>query len=764
MTEVWRDHIEWALSWPWSARIAVLLLALAIVGLTWLNIRQIASLRRRAVLLGLRATTIGLLLLVLAQPSWVSVSQHLASARTAVVIDRSASMALGKGDARRWDRALQAAKALAGDGAADWYSFGEVLEPAGSWQELAERRPDGERSNLGAVLRGLAAQRRTAPWKAVALISDGLDNATVRARNPVGTASLDSETLSELRQLQAPLHAIYIDDPVPVRDVAVAGVRVSSFGYTRTYVPVSVDIEVSGLGDASGSLTLQLSDNGKAMVTQQVPIAGPARRTVELEFQPLHVGTHILEAAVVPLPDEVTVANNRAHVGMRVVRDRTRVLHLAGHPSWDTRFLRSHLKGNTAVDLVSFYVMVGQGAGGMVSAEDTTLMPFPAKEIFEDSLSGFDLVILQDFPFGPFNLEQYLPQLAQYLQAGGAMLVLGGPQSLGAGGYAGTALADLLPVEVARSPSDGGWVSGPQKLTVTPVGAAHPASLLGRDAQESTAIWQMHRLVGRNSALRPRQGSHLLVTDPAGEPVLAVGEVGEGRTALLASDSLWMWAFGADVEADGDSNREVQRGHYHRLFDQLSAWLLRDPDLELLRIEAPGEPVPEGKPLAIEVQLRDGAGQPKVAVPLRYALVPLAELKGDPAADRSGPTTNASGQATLRADGLAAGAYLAVVEAEVDGRKQRASAAVIVASSHIEASQVQPSDRLLQLLARASLGTVYAGRAPAGGLPLPPVDRRDAAALADKQHTDLWSRPEVLALLVALLCGEWFLRRRWGLA
>ncbi len=764
MNEVWHDHIEWALSWPWSARVAVLLLSAAVLGLTWLNVRQVASLRRRAVLLGLRGSTVVLLLLVLAQPSWVSVSQHLASARTAVVVDRSASMALGKADARRWGRALQAAKALVGDGSVDLYSFGETLEPAKNWQELAKRRPDAEGTNLAAVLRGLASLRRTAPWKAVALISDGLDNAGVRARNPSGATSLDADTLSDLRQLQAPLHAIYVDDPEPVRDVAVAAVRVSSFGYTRTYVPVAVDLEVSGLADVSGSLTLQLSDNGKTMVTQQVPIAGPARRTVELEFQPLHVGTHILEAAVVPLPDEVTIANNRAHVGMRVVRDRTRVLHLAGHPSWDTRFLRTHLKGNSSIDLVSFYVMVGQGAGSMVSAEDTTLIPFPAKEIFEESLSGFDLIVLQDFPFGPFNLEQYLPQLTQYLQGGGAMLVLGGPQSFGAGGYAGTGLADLLPVEVARTANDGGWVGGAQKLTVTPIGAGHPASLLGRDAQESTAIWQKHRLVGRNSALRPRQGSHVLVTDPAGEPILAVGELGEGRTAMLASDSLWMWAFGADVDTEGDSNREVQRSHYHRLFEQLSAWLLRDPDLELLRIDAPGEPVPAGKPLSVGVQLRDGAGQPKAGAALRYAVVPLAELKGEAATDHNGPTTDPRGLATLRLDGLEAGAYLAVVEAEVDGRRQRASAAVIVAAERIEAAQVQPSDRLLQLLAKASLGTVYAGRAPSGGLPVPPVDRREGAMLADKQHTDLWSRPEVLLLLVALLCGEWFLRRRWGLA
>jgi hypothetical protein len=49
-------------------------------------------------------------------------------------------------------------------------------------------------------------------------------------------------------------------------------------------------------------------------------------------------------------------------------------------------------------------------------------------------------------------------------------------------------------------------------------------------------------------------------------------------------------------------------------------------------------------------------------------------------------------------------------------------------------------------------------------VPLRPLDADDPAAVADRQHTDLWSRPEVLLALLALLSAEWWLRRRWGLA
>lgn len=763
MTEPWHNHLQWALSWPWPARLAIALLAAAVLGLTWLNVQQASSPRRRLMLIGLRALTVISLLVVLAQPTWVSVVPRSGSSRVAVIVDRSASMVVGKPDKRRWDRAMSAIKSLASDAKVELYTMGETLEPVRGAAGLLGRTPDSSTTDLSAALAGLADLHHGTPLRAVAVVSDGLDNAGLRARNPAGVTSLDADTAALLRALRAPVHAIYIEDPEPVRDIAVTAVKVSSFGYTRTFVPVAVDLEISGMADTAGTLTLQLSDNGKPMVTQQVPIAGPTRRTVDMEFQPLHVGTHVLEAHAVALPQEATDANNRAWVGLRVIRDRTRILHLAGHPSWDTRFLRTHLHGDAAVDLVSFYVMVGQGAGAFVSAEDTTLIPFPAKEIFEDSLSGFDLVVLQDFPFGPFQLEQYLPQLSQYVRGGGALLVIGGPQSLAAGGYTGTGLADLLPVQFQGSPEDGGWTEAGSQPVLTPVGAAHPASLLGKDPSDNAEIWASHRLTGRNTGLQARTGSHVLVTDGGGNPLLVVGDAGEGRSALLATDSLWMWAFGAEgVAVDGAFER--QRGHYHRLLDQLFAWLLRDPDLDLLRMEAPADTVAAGQPFSVRVTARDGAGVPK-QVSVRWSTRPLADATNAKTPSREAPSkTDVRGETVIVGDPLPAGSYLLVAEAEIDGRTHTASAPLVVAAAVPEASQLQPSDRLLQLIAKASGGVVFAGSPPPAGLPEPPPNLSDPLALSDKVHDDLWSRPEVLVWLVALLSVEWWLRRRWGLA
>lgn len=753
------DHLEWALQWSTGPRLLAFALALAILVLAAVNLRQLQSKRRRTALLLLRGAVVASLLAVLFQPTWVSVSARSTDRRVAVVIDRSQSMAQGAAGHRRFDAALNAATALARKQPVTWYALSDQLEPLAGPKALRDLGPRVPRTDLLGALAALADRHRPGSLSAVVLISDGLDNAPLRARNPTGEG-LDTESTELVERLQVPIHGVLTSDPTPVRDIAVSSVRCATFGFTRTFMPVTVDLEISGYGDRPGQVALVLSDNGKPVVTRQVPLQGKVLRTVELEFQPLHVGPHLLEAAVTALPDEATETNNRAWAGLRVVRDRTRVLHLAGHPSWDTRFLRTHLRGNPAVDLVSFYVMVGQGSGAYVAAEDTTLIPFPTREIFEESLTSFDLVIFQDFQFGPFQVEQYLPQLRNYVMGGGAFLVLGGKQALSAGGYYGTGLAEWLPVRLEPLTGDDvGYVDGTVPLQLTPAGRTHPVTQLDPDAEASAAIWSHHTLLGRNTAMQAGEGGSVLATDAAGHPMLAVGEAGEGRSAVVASDGLWTWAF-PPVQAEG--SRDRSRAEYHQLLDQLSAWLLRDPDLDVLRLEAPTEPVPQGQAITLKVTARTAAGKPAAGLQGKLDLVPLTQVQAEAHATKPWPAvTDEHGELTLTPEQPKPGAWLAVIEATVDGRVQRATAPVVVAPLVGEWSQLQPDDRLLRLLAKASGGQVWRDTAPKGGVP---VLARDLPELAEHVHTDLWSRPEVLIWLVLLLGAEWVLRRRWGLA
>ena len=60
--------------------------------------------------------------------------------------------------------------------------------------------------------------------------------------------------------------------------------------------------------------------------------------------------------------------------------------------------------------------------------------------------------MLQDFDAQPYGLERHLPALANYVRTGGGLVMVGGPNSFVAGGYAGTPLADVLPVSLEAPP------------------------------------------------------------------------------------------------------------------------------------------------------------------------------------------------------------------------------------------------------------------------------------------------------------------------
>ena len=151
---------------------------------------------------------------------------------------------------------------------------------------------------------------------------------------------------------------------------------------------------------------------------------------------------------------------------VRVIRDKIRVLQVAGQPSWDVRALRQMLKSNPNVDLISFFILRTQESISLVPNDEMSLIPFPTRELFEQQLPSFDLIVLQDFEYVPYNIGDYLENIRSYVEGGGGLAMLGGAASFtsgGSGGYYGTPVAAALPVEL-YGPSDAGPILDVQKF------------------------------------------------------------------------------------------------------------------------------------------------------------------------------------------------------------------------------------------------------------------------------------------------------------
>ncbi len=449
-----------------------------------------------------------------------------------------------------------------------------------------------------------------------------------------------------------------------------------------------------------------------------------------------------------------------------MIRDRVRVLHLTGRPSWDERFLRAMLRRDPNVDLVSFFILRTETDEQPWNRNDLSLIPFPTFEIFEEQLHSFDLVIFQNFNYAPYGVEPFLPGVRDYVEGGGAIAMIGGDLSFTSGGYGATALRDVLPVELPPTPptitgaNDADLTSDGFKPRLTPEGRTHPVTSLLLDPRDNDLRWsRLPALEGINRVPRARAGSATLLVHPTLKgndgkpaPVLVAGDAGKGRALALLTDTAWHWGFLAAGE--GDDGRAFQR-----FWENAIRWLVRDPALTLLRIELDRLEYRRNQPIAARVRAMhpDYAAAPGVAISLAVVSAETAAAADVKPLRTLEATTDAEGEAHVDVGVLPPGAYRLTGRATVDGRQVTQEETFVVRASGPELEDVAARDKVLREIAQTSGGSYTFED-------FPRTDVRSSREIrvGRQQTVEIWSAPPLLLIGVALLALEWTLRRRSG--
>src|SRR5205085_848876 len=128
------------------------------------------------------------------------------------------------------------------------------------------------------------------------------------------------------------------------------------------------------------------------------------------------------------------------------------------------RALRQMLKSNSNVDLISFFSLRTQDTINVAANDEMLLIPIPTRELFEQELPSFDLIILQNFEYLPYGIADYLENIRSYVDGGGGLVMLGGAVSFTSGGYFGTPIVAALPIEL-YGPFDSGSVLDTHKFS-----------------------------------------------------------------------------------------------------------------------------------------------------------------------------------------------------------------------------------------------------------------------------------------------------------
>jgi len=692
--------------------------------------------KQKYILIILRVVAIAIVLLMIINPHVRFAQRHQERSLVAVAVDTSNSMSISD----PVKRTVVAEEILNSQGIEKLTSKFRIKKFQFN-KGISGKNPDT--TNISRTLSEIKRELAGEQIQALLLLSDG--------RQTGG-----ADAVGEAERFGAPVYTVGIGNPAGLRDLAVRDILSPEIAFRRT--EFGIDTVIAQYGFDGRNVTVNLKEGKEIIATRRVRL-DESEKTVSFQVKTEKLGRHEYLVEIPVYKGERVSRNNTKRVFVEVIREKTRIMYICGQPGWEYSFLRAHLKTDPNIELVSFVILRNPHNIAIVPDNQLSLIPFPAHDIFAKDLYGFDLMILENFSYRRFFGASLLQSIKKFvMEKGGGFLMIGGPDAFGRGGYKGTGVEDVLPVEIASSEK---IINGKFRMRV--VASQHPIMQLERRSAETETIWAgMPMLDSINAVVRPRPGAVVLGVHPFEKnehgnlPVIVVWQCGKGRAMAVTSDSTWRWRFLAQEEGAGYL-------YYDKFWRSAVRWLVQAPEWKQVQVSVERGEVNAGDKVDIKILVRDKYGR-------GVARLPILTLEG-PDAKRVnlGKPVEVAGTvgeywASVLAPQDREGKYKVVARASTgDG-----AGAVLEGAAEFEvrtpqAEWLNPSlnEPLLKEIARVSGGTYWR----AADFTWQDFSRAIAAApppsLATKRP--LWHQWPFLIGLVGVLGTEWWLRRRSGL-
>ena len=384
----------------------------------------------------------------------------------------------------------------------------------------------------------------------------------------------------------APVHALLTGKPGEF-DRRLQVLTAPRFGIVGSSQGIEVKVTETTPGN-TGSVKLTVTHQGQAPTTRSVHIGEKVEIPVAID----HAGPNIVEIEAEAAPGELTTVNNRAVLTVEGVRENLRVLLVSGEPHAGERTWRNMLKSDASVDLVHFTILRPPEKQDGTPINQLSLIAFPTRELFQEKLDQFDLIIFDRYQRRGVLPLLYLENVARYVEKGGAVLVSAGDDYASPLSLYRSPLGQILPAVPT-----GRVVEEPFKPKLTELGKKHPVTSDLPGASGDEPSWgRWFRVVDVDA-----RDAEVLMQGAQGKPLLVIGQRGEGRVGMLLSDHAWLWARGYEGG-----------GPYTDLLRRIAHWLMKEPDLEEETLKATSR----GQTLTIERRsIKDDIDQVTVTSP-----------------------------------------------------------------------------------------------------------------------------------------------------
>jgi len=612
----------------------------------------------------------------------------------------------------------------------------------------------GRRTDLSTALRRAKEELADVPVSGLILVSDGADNVS----GPL------SETLLDLGARQLPVFAVGLGQRSFDKDIEITRVEVPASILQGSSVVASVTLKAHGAG--SDPLHLSVEDSGRLLSALDVPVTESDSSTVRVSIRADEPGPRLLRFKVAPVAGEQVVENNVFDVALDVIGGREKILYFEGGARFEAKFLRRAVADDKNLQVVTLERTADSKFLRLdVDDAEELVAGFPRSR---DELFGYRGLIIGGVEASFFTIDQ-MRMLSDFVsQRGGGLLMLGSDKTFAEGGYAGTAVAETLPVALDAESSVSGSVSAVPdrerrfqwlKISVTPLGAAHPVTQLAANLADNEARFQaLPPLSSVNEVTRVKPGASALLAGTAegsessgpARVVLAFQRYGRGRAFAFPIQDSWRWQMHADVAVDDVSHETFWRQMLRQLVSgvggpvtaDLSAGLVAPGTTVTIRADVSDETFIRVNDAVVNAFVQKPNGDIR-EVPLRWTVDKDGEYSGEFRPDERG-----------------------IFEIRVNASRAGKSLGEDVA--HLRSDDLQVEFRgaemkedLLRRIATETGGRFYTPKDVSSLSEDLTYSPRTASVVDEKE---LWDMPVIFLGILGCLSLEWIYRKYRGLA
>ena len=722
--------------WPFVAIFATVGMGLTLWA--YLQRMRVTTGRWRWFALGLRLFAVLLCLVAALRPSVVISEKSKQSASLVVLLDRSRSMSIGDERAAqsRWNMALktmeelrQAVKDLPPDLDVKVFRFDTELRE----DKPEDTVPTGRATALGTILAEAFKRQAGKRVAQFVILTDGGSNEGI---SPLVIAE-------RLKTQQVPITTVRFGSETAganSKDLSAKDVVAAPTGFVKNQLQVRGSVGVRGFTNQPIDIELLVEGESKPVATRRitvkqgtdiVPVTG-------LTYTPTTPGEKKLTLRVVSKEGELVPTNNEISTFVTILKGGLSVLYVQGKNfSYDPKFLSRSLDSSPDIE-EKLLVIRRPAEGGVSSVEDAE---FDGKH---------DVYILGDLPANHLTKTQQ-KLLANSVEKGAGLMMLGGRDSFGAGGWGATEIARLLPVEI--HPGDG-QIEPEGGLKVIPNVSALDSYImqLAPNKADSKKIWDdLPPIRGANRFGKASASATVLAQGSNREPLLVGMDIGRGRSLVFGGET-WFWA------------RATEEGRLaHRKFwRQAVLWLSHKENQgeNQVKITLDRRRVSLGQKLDIAVTARDAKDEPLTDVTFETTVT--REGGTDPAQPERVEVFNQGSDARgSYYPTSSSGDYRVTVVAKKKGQEiGRDSSRFLVYEDDRELENPAADLALLRQMSEMT-----------GGVSIPPEElAKHIKSMKTDEFTEytsqvehrVWDNWPFLLIFVTVLLLEWFLRKRHG--